>query len=433
MLLNRKKDAQIEALQSDVQRYAALEKAMHATIATIEFSPDGTVLDANRHFLNVVGYRRDEVVGQHHSFFCDAVYAQSSEYRAFWRELSEGKHHAGTFPRFAKDGRKVWLEATYFPIKDNDGSVHRVVKIASDVTPEHDRLRDQQAVFEAISKSMAVIEFEPDGTILTANQNFLNAFGYRLEEVKGKHHRMFCDESFYRDFPDFWETLSKGHFRSGKFQRLSSYGDHLWLEASYNPVFNENGEVVKVIKFASDITERAQKGAQTRDAAQVASVTATQTAGVASKGMTALAHARATSGGIEERIENANHIIARLNQQSHSIEKMVDTIAGVADQTNLLALNAAIEAARAGEHGRGFAVVADEVRKLAASTGAATKEIAGVINEILELSGAVESRIGDALAKAVEGREQIVQVEAIVGEIQNGANEVLNAISKIDS
>lgn len=173
----------------------------------IEFTPDGHILDASPLFLSTVGYSLKEIVGQHHAIFCRKEDSDSPSYLEFWRNLANGHNQHGTFQRVGKHGQEIWLEATYFPVSQ-DGKVIKVVKIASDVTLQHDQLMTQKAIFEALDRSLAVIEFEPTGVIINANRNFLDTMGYRLDEIRGRQHRMFCDELFYREHPDFWQELA---------------------------------------------------------------------------------------------------------------------------------------------------------------------------------------------------------------------------------
>ncbi|RRQ23630.1 PAS domain S-box protein [Guyparkeria sp. SCN-R1] len=430
-MFNRRLHNELAECQIQLRQRNAVLDAVRGSVAYIEFSPDGHVLDVNERFLETVGRSRGEVVGANHRLFCDHDYAESTAYRRFWDILRSGESHSGTFPRVTAGGDRLWLEATYFPVKSADGRVERVVKIASDVTERAEELREHEAMFKALDRSMAVISFTPDGTIIDANRNFLDTVGYTSDQVRGKHHRLFCDDAFYREHPDFWSELAGGAFRSGKFRRFRSNGQEVWLEATYNPILDEDGRVEKVIKFATDITESVLAAEQTRDASSVACSTAQQTADIAARGADSLRTSIETSEQIRELIAEAKAVIGNLNDESKNIETIVATISAVADQTNLLALNAAIEAARAGEQGRGFAVVADEVRQLAARTSAATGEIAEVIRGNLDYTGDIVQRIENASRVADLGREQVRSVEAIVEEIREGASHVLDSVSSI--
>ena len=430
MLFNSNK-ALVSELETKLTGCEQQEEAINRAIATIRFTPDGEIKTANALFLNVVGYTLDEITNKHHRMFCAGNYANSEEYRMFWSELRAGGSHRGTFPRVTKNGTKIWLEATYLPIKDESGKVVEVLKFASNVTENHNQLRTQKFILEAINRSMAVIEFTPDGTILEANGNFLSTMGYSKGEIVGQHHRMFCKPEFYSSNPNFWSELASGKFNSGQFERVNARGETLWLEASYNPVYDEDGKVEKIIKFASDITSRVKRNQEVEQASEISFSTAEETANIAKTGGENLKAVIKNSNEIVRLVTEANTTIEELNKESESIEEIVATISTIADQTNLLALNAAIEAARAGEHGRGFAVVADEVRQLAASTSASTQKINDVVKLNRELSRSVSHSVSSVTETALSANEFISSIEGVMHEIEIGAKNVCERVSSI--
>lgn len=420
-----------ELLQSleQNQQLLALQRAIRMHVAVIEFTPEGEVLDANEDFLQVVGYLLEEVKGKHHRMFCEAALVESSGYRTFWQRLREGKHQEGTFLRITRDGRKVWLQATYFPVQDESGQVLKILKIASDITEKQYQLNRQQAVLAALDRSMAVIEFSMDGTVLTANDNFLSLMGYRLQQIVNQHHRLFCDDDFYREYPNFWQELSACEHKSGRFRRLDANGQEIWLEATYNPILDELGRVERVVKFASDITQRVQQSRRNQLASEQACDIAVKTSHIVEQGNTTLQASVHLSTRVSKDLEQAMEIINQLNEQARNIEDIVATISSVAEQTNLLALNAAIEAARAGEMGRGFAVVADEVRQLAGRTSKATTEIGQVVQQNRELTAKVSAAIVDVTGVAEQGKQQAQKVETFMHEIHEGAVAVQKTVT----
>ena len=346
-MFNHKLKAQLQACQTRLEEEQGVVEAIKAGAATLLFSPEGIILEASAPFLALMGYDAGELTGQPHSRLCPRAWAESDDYRQCWRRLAEGEAQSGTFERVNRQGETRWLEASYCPVRQQ-GRVTRVVKIASDVTQRHQKLQRLEALTEALDRSRAMIEFTPNGDIISANANFLSVMGYSMGELAGRHHRIFCDEAFLREQPRFWEELARGQFKSGLFMRHNSRGQAVWLEATYNPIRDGSGKVVRVVKFASDITTRIEQNHATREAARLAHSTAQETLHSAEAGAELLRAVVETSSLIATRVDQAIALIGQLNEQSRSIEAIVSTISAIADQTNLLALNAAIEAARAG-------------------------------------------------------------------------------------
>ncbi|WPU63616.1 methyl-accepting chemotaxis protein [Peredibacter starrii] len=228
--------------------------------AVIEFNLDGTIITANENFLATVGYTLDEIKGQHHRMFCVPEYANSLTYRKFWEKLNRGEFESAEYKRLGRDGKEIWIQASYNPIFDMKGRVYKVVKFATDITAHKLMNAEYEGKVQAMSKAQAVIEFNLDGTVLTANDNFLVTLGYSMEEIKGKHHRMFCEKDYANtdEYKHFWEKLNRGEFDSGRYKRLSKDGKEIWIQASYNPIFDLNQKVYKVVKFASNITAQVE-------------------------------------------------------------------------------------------------------------------------------------------------------------------------------
>ncbi|TDO98084.1 methyl-accepting chemotaxis protein [Marinomonas balearica] len=420
--------------KSDVpesQINSAFENAVEAACATITFTPDGHIIKANKLFLGVAGYSESEIVGRHHAMFCHEALSASAEYKRFWLDLANGLPQAGTFLRRNKAGEDVWLEATYFPVKEGN-VVTKVVKIASDITKEKVRLSRLEAFYSALDRSNALIEFTPEGVVLEANSNFLKAMEYgSVSEVAGKHHRNFCDEEFYEQNPSFWSELAKGGIKSGQFKRFTRSGKVIWLEATYNPVYGDQGNVIKVVKIASDITKQVERQHDVQRAAEVAHSTSVETSEVSKQGVDVLERTVSSSKEITLHVNEASQYIDQLNAQSEDISKIVTTISGIAEQTNLLALNAAIEAARAGEHGRGFAVVADEVRKLAGRTSQSTIEIEEMVGKNGQLTLSAKEGMALISERSQESAQSIDEASAIIGEILKGADHVTHTVGDL--
>ncbi|PWE47641.1 chemotaxis protein [Pseudomonas prosekii] len=430
MFFNRHK-AELETLQHTVANQTGLLEAIDRSMAVIEFDLNGVVLRANDNFLMTVGYQREQVIGQQHRKFCPPEFARSSQYSELWSRLNNGQFESGTFERVNSKGQPIWLEASYNPIKDASGRVVKVVKYALDVTAKVQQESESAAKLQAIDRAMAVIEFDLSGNVITANQNFLSRMGYSLAELKGKHHRIFCTAALVNSgaYQDFWRRLNQGELFHGQFERVDKRGQTVWLEANYNPVYDASGRLCKVVKFASDVTARVEQHAEDARSATEAYHISVETRKVAEQGTQVIQQAASEMREIAANIEESSTLIAQLGERSEQITTIVNTIRAIADQTNLLALNAAIEAARAGEQGRGFAVVADEVRLLAARTSGSTAEISSMIGLILsETRQAIKSMDGTR-DRAAQGVELANEAGTVILQIRDGASHAVQAVS----
>ncbi len=399
----RLRDLDLEGKVSSIERSQAV----------IEFALDGTVLRANDNFLKVMGYSAAEIVGRHHSQFVEPNEAKSADYAGFWRRLNAGEFITAQFKRLGKGGREIYIQATYNPILGADGKPTKVVKYATDVTERVLKDSEFSGQVDAISRAQGVIEFALDGTILTANDKFLKLMGYTLADIQGKKHRIFVADAYANspDYAAFWDRLRRGDYFAGEFHRVAQGGRDVFIQASYNPIYDLNGQPWKVVKYATDVTARRVALNRTTElshslqelsaAVEEMAVTGRSIAGTMEQTKYAADRANAS-------VATADASARQLSQATVAMDGIVELITNITNQINLLALNATIESARAGEAGRGFAVVATEVKNLANQAKKASEQITNEIASVRNGAQSVFSALDEIRGTVEEVQSQII-------------------------
>jgi len=380
--------------------------------AVIEFDVQGRILTANQLFLDTIGYGLSEIVGQHHAMFVEPAEARDAAYKDFWAKLARGEFLEAQFLRIGKGGRRIWLQATYTPILDRSGKPFKVVKFATDITRMKEMISDFEGQVAAIRKSQAVIEFDLSGNVLEANANFLNALGYTLDEIKGRHHSMFVEPAARdsAEYRQFWAKLGRGEFDEGQYLRVGKGGRRVWIQATYNPILNALGEPFKVVKYASDIT--AAKEAQ--EALQGA-VAETRTIVQA-----------ATARDLTQRIALVGKD-GDIKALCAGVNELVDTVADIVRRTSTICATISAGSQRITSDSRALAQRTEEQASSLQETAATTEELAASVKHsaerasqatgLGEVAKAAADHGGAVASGAVSAMERIEKASSDISEI----------------
>ncbi len=390
---------------------AAKLDAANRSMAVIEFDPEGVIQDANENFLAALGYELSEIVGRHHRIFVDPAEAAGPDYERFWQNLRNGEFASAQYQRFRKDGQAIWIQATYNPLLDEEGNVTGVIKFASDITEQKRAAADAAGKLAAISRSQAVIEFTLDGKILDANENFLSALGYSLQEIRGQHHRMFVDKAYGEsaDYREFWAALARGEFRADAFQRFGKGGKAIWIQASYNPIFDAAGKPVKVVKFATDITAQRNAVSELDEALQQLAA-----------GELGVEIVTAFPGDMETLRTAFNQSVDRLRELVSEIRAATGEVASAA-----------------GEIASGTSELAQRTEQAAANleeTSASTDQLSTVVKQNATNAKNADVQAAEAHQNAKTGGDVVRKAVSAMSEIEESSrkiNEIIGAIKEI--
>jgi len=431
-MFNKRLKQELSALREELSSLQQVKESLESEMLVLTLDSDGRVQSVNQNFLAEMHYKSADLIGRHIDDLVPEHVKFDEFQQRFKNALTRGEHFAGAVRLLRGTGQEAWLRSILQPVRSADGRIKCFSIFSSDLTRTIEASREHENLIGALVRSTAVIEFDLNGNVLTANDRFLSGMGYSLAQIKGKHHRTFCQPEDYNsaEYQNFWRRLNAGEYVAGRFKRVDSHGRTVWLEASYNPVTDANNNLYKVVKFATVITDQVNQEQAVAEAANIAYSTSQQTDQSAQRGNAVVTQAVDVMRDLAKHMQTAGDGIEALNEQSLVIGTIVKTISGIAEQTNLLALNAAIEAARAGEQGRGFAVVADEVRQLASRTSQATDEIVLVVRQNQDMARNAVALMTDGKLQAEQGLALAAEAGTVIVEIQDGAQKVVNAVGQ---
>ena len=431
-MFNARLKKQLQSQESELFELRQLRDGLNREMLTLSIDSAFKITACNENFGVALGYAPDRLLGRAMADIVPQYVSKLPCFHNFRAAVAAGKSITDDYRYLHADGSLVWIHAHWQPVMDPNGQLSHVACHATNITSRVEKASENASFIEALLRSTAVIEFDLSGHVLMANDQFLQAMGYNLGQAKGSHHRIFCkqEQASSQEYKDFWSTLNRGEFVAGRFERVNSRGQTVWLEATYNPVYDTEGNLRKVVKFATVVTDQVAREQEVSGAAQTAFEISQQTDVSAQRGAVVVNDTMHTMRKIAVDMQAASGGVEALGKQSLLISSIIQTISSIAQQTNLLALNAAIEAARAGEQGRGFAVVADEVRQLAGRTSTATEEIASVVLQNQKLVDETVADMANSKSQAEQGLELATQAGQVIVEIQEGAKRVVDAVGK---
>jgi methyl-accepting chemotaxis protein len=427
------------ATAMQLAEYEGKVRAIDKSMAVIEFELDGTVQTANAGFLSALGYTLDEIKGQHHRLFVDPAFAASPEYVQFWDNLRKGQYQAGEYKRIGKGGKEVWIQASYNPILDKAGRPMKVVKYATDVTAQKLKNADAEGQLEAIEKVMATIEFELDGTIRSANANFLSVVGYSLDEVKGRHHRMLVEPTYAAspEYAQFWENLRRGESQSNEFKRIGKGGKEVWIQASYNPILDLSGKPFKVVKFATDVTAQVKmreevKASAAREGAERAAlqqkvdsmllVVNAATAGDLTKAVTV-----SGEDAIGRMGSGLSTFLADLRKSMSTMGISAQALGASSEELTSVSQSMAANAEETSTQAGVVSAAAEQVNKNIQTVSASAEEMTASIREIAK-NASEAARVATSAVKVAETTNATV---AKLGESSAEIGKVIKVITSI--